>query len=119
MSLLRKQGIQHQVGFDPLCIKFNYKSFLNVGPSAPSLVRVLCSCSIVVWRAPDRAYGSITGYDVNFVPFGLNNVTISKGYQDLFHVISDDEVPMNIRGNTKVQVLCELAKLGDTSSKFV
>ena len=84
------------------------KSFLNVGPSAPSLVCGLCSCSIVVWRAPDRAHGSITGYDVNSVPFGLSNVTISKGYQDFFYVISDDEVPMNIRGNTKVQV-CELA----------
>ena len=45
---------------------------------------------------------------MNSVPFGLSNVTISKGYQDFFYVISDDEVPMNIRGNTKVQV-CELA----------
>ena len=74
---------------------------------------MLCSCSVVVWRAPDRAYGSITGYEVNFVPFGLKNVTISKGYEDLFHIIGD-EVPMNIRGNTKVQVLFGASKLSNT-----
>ena len=72
---------------------------------------------MVVWTSPERTYGRVIGYDVKFVPLDANNVTISKGPRELFHVIKDNEVPMNIRGNTQVQVFCEFAKLDKTISK--
>ena len=66
---------------------------------------------MVVWTSPKRTYSRVIGYDVKFVPLNENNVTISKGPRELFHVIRDNEVPMNIRGNTRVQVFCQFAKL--------
>ena len=79
-----------------------YLYTLNTGPNAPSLVLGLCS--VVVWTGPNRAYGRVIGYDVNFVPPGSSNVTVSKGIREMFHIIGENEVPMAIRGSTEVQV---------------
>ena len=76
--------------------------FITAGPNAPSLVLGLCS--VVAWTAPNKVYGRVIGYDVNFVPPRSTNVTVSKGIREMFHIIGEDEVPMANRGSTQVQV---------------
>ena len=90
---------------NPVMFCSNSHSLLksNAGPNAPALVRGLCT--VVVWTAPTRTYGRVIGYNINFVvPPGSNNVTISKGCREMFHVIEEDEVPTTIRGDAQVQV---------------
>ena len=72
-----------------------------VGSEAPS--RVLGHCSIVVWTTPSQSYGRITGYDVNFVNPGSDDVIVAKGNIELFHVIGD-EISVNNQERVMVQV---------------
>ena len=66
----------------------------STGANAPSLVLGLCTN--VVWTAPTRTYGRIIGYDMNFVlPGSDEDVLISKGSRELFHVIGDEIAPSN------------------------
>ncbi len=78
------------------------------GSEAPS--RVLGLCSVVVWTTPRRSYGKITGYDVNFVNPGSNNVIVAKGNRELFHVFGD-EVSVSNQDRVMVQVSCIAIKL--------
>ena len=88
--------------FAPLHFSSIY-TFHSIGANAPSLV--LGQCTIVVWTAPTRTYGRIIGYDVNFVLLGSDeDVTITKGSRELFHVIGD-EIPPGNEMSILVQVL--------------
>ncbi len=71
------------------------------GSEAPS--RVLGLCNVVVWTTPRRSYGRITGYEVNFVSSGSENVIVAKGNRKLFHIIGD-EVSVSNRERAMVQV---------------
>ena len=78
-------------------------TYHSTGANAPSLV--LGQCTNIVWTAPTRTYGRIIGYDVNFVlPGSEEDVMISKGSRELFHVIGDEIAPSN-EMSTLVQVL--------------
>ena len=51
-------------------------------------------CSVIVWKAPTRVYGVITGYDVSFSPPGEDNgVIVSNDRDELFHVVRASELP--------------------------
>ena len=67
------------------------------GANAPSLVLGLCSG--IVWTTPTRTYGTVTGYDLNFV-LSDKNVTVNKGNNELFHLIDTGSID---RLNTVVQ----------------
>ena len=86
-------------------------TYHSTGANAPSLV--LGQCTIVVWTAPTRTYGRIIGYDVNFVLLGSEeDVMISKGSRELFHVIGD-EIASSNELSTLVQVLYTNAVVDD------
>ena len=51
-------------------------------------------CSVIVWKAPTRAYGVITGYEVSFsLPGGDNGVIVSKNRDELFHAVKASNLP--------------------------
>ena len=51
-------------------------------------------CSVIVWKAPIRAYGVITGYEVSFsLPGGDNGVIVSKDRDELFHAVRAGDLP--------------------------
>ena len=52
---------------------------------------------------PHRSYGRITGYDVNFVNPGSDNIIVAKGNRELFHVI-EDAVSVSNQERVMVQV---------------
>ena len=73
--------------------------------------------SVIVWQAPFRAYGFISGYQIRLFNFEANNgvpgqideetlpgsVVISKNRDKLFHLLSANEVPIG-SGEVFVQV---------------
>ena len=59
---------------------------MRTGAEAPIGVLVLSNCSVVVWCAPRRAFGAITGYEVKFfIPNTSQNKVTSKD-RDVFYV---------------------------------
>ena len=73
-----------------------------VDPQAPRTVT-----SFIVWQAPSRAYGAVTGYDVRFINLGIadeGNV-ISKEKDELFHVVKESDLP-NQGASINIQVQC-------------
>ena len=44
-------------------------------------------CSVIVWKAPTRTYGVVTGYEVSSLPGEDNDVIVSKNRDELFHVV--------------------------------
>lgn len=62
-------------------------------------------CSVIVWQAPSRVYGVITGYDVMFLKSGSGggDVMVSKNRDELFHRVTEENV-LNGEGETLVQV---------------
>ena len=68
---------------------------MRTGAAAPIGVLVLSNCSVVVWRAPRRAFGAITGYEVKFfIPNTSQNIVISKDRDVFFHLVTDrDTLP--------------------------
>ena len=51
-------------------------------------------CSVIVWKAPTRAYGVITGYEVSFFfPGRDNGVIVSKDRDELFHIVRARDLP--------------------------
>ena len=65
---------------------------MRTGAEAPIGVLVLGNCSVVVWRAPRRAFGAITGYEVKFfIPNTSQNKVISKDRDVFFHLVTDSD----------------------------
>ena len=61
-------------------------------------------CSVIVWMAPTRAYGVITGYEVSFsLAGGDNSVIVSKNRDEFFHVVTARNLPRG-EGNILVMV---------------
>ena len=61
-------------------------------------------CSGIAWKAPARAYGVITGYEVSFSLAGRDNsVIVSKNRDELFHVVRARNLPHG-EGNILVMV---------------
>ena len=106
-------------------------------PQAPRSVTSFCA--VVVWQAPRRVYGVITGYDVRFVKFGSDGVTgeasvvITKNRDELFHRVQKADLPRG-EGEVLVQVhtyiymysyntqlMCnhEIGHLGDHSYMYI
>ena len=51
-------------------------------------------CSVILWKAPTRAYGVITGYEVSFSLPGVDNgVIVSKNRDEFFHVVKAGDLP--------------------------
>ena len=74
------------------------------GAEAPIDVLVLSNCSVVVWRAPRRAFGAITGYEVKFfIPNTSQNKVISKDRDVFFHLWTDSDT-LPGPGDVHVQV---------------
>ena len=84
---------------------------VSSGPQSPR--SVMSFCSVIVWQAPFRAYGFITGYEVRLFNSNSNmaedfmdgdlvgSVVISKNRDELFHEVSARDMP---RGNSSVLV---------------
>ena len=67
------------------------KIFLcNLVPQAPRSVTSFCT--VIVWKAPSRAYGLITGYDV-FFSNSNTQVIVRKNRDELFHAVQERELP--------------------------
>ena len=60
-------------------------------------------CSVIVWKAPTRTYGVITGYEVSF-SHSDNSVIVSKDRDELFHVVRARELPRG-EGDILVKVI--------------
>ena len=65
-------------------------------PEAPRSVTSFCT--VVVWQAPRRAFGVITGYDIAFLSSGAGGigqgqeiVTTKKG-DELFHRVEERDL---------------------------
>ena len=74
-----------------------------IDPQAPRAVTSFCD--VIVWQAPSRAYGAVTGYDVRFFNLGSadeGNV-ISKDRDELFHVVKESDLP-NQGASINIQV---------------
>ena len=72
---------------------------LNIDPQAPRSVTSFCC--VVVWQAPSRAYGVITGYDVrlfnSLAEDGLTDsegVVILKNRDEFFHAVVEEDFPV-------------------------
>ena len=71
--------------------------FPCLDPQAPRSVTSLCE--VIVWQAPSRAYGAITGYDVIFadtVSTSNSSVVqnlVLKDRDQLFHVVRESDLP--------------------------
>ena len=77
---------------------------MRTGAEAPINVIVLGNCSVVVWRAPRRAFGTITGYEVKFfIPNTSQNKVISKDRDVFFHLVTDSDT-LPGPGDVHVQV---------------
>ena len=83
---------------------------MSPDPQAPRSVTSFCA--VVVWQAPRRVYGIITGYDVRFVSpgsgsdgggTGETNVVITKNRDELFHRVQEADLPRG-EGEVMVQV---------------
>ena len=62
---------------------------MRTGAEAPIGVLVLGNCSLVVWRAPRRAFGAIIGYEVKFF---IPNTSQNKEDRDVFfHLVMDSD----------------------------
>ena len=75
-------------------------------PSDPEAPRsVMSFCAVIVWRAPSRAFGTITEYDVAFLRAGNGEegTVITKDRDVLFHRVEQLNLP-NGGGNVVVQV---------------
>ena len=66
-------------------------------PQAPRSVSSFCE--VIVWQAPSRAYGAITGYDVMFadtVSTSNSSVVqnlVVKNRDQFFHVVRESNLP--------------------------
>ena len=59
---------------------------------------------MVHWKAPSKAYGAITGYDVSFFLPGKNeSVVVRKERDEIFHIVEDGDLE-SVQGNTHVKV---------------
>ena len=68
-------------------------SFLyNLVPQAPRSVTSFCT--VIVWKAPSRAYGFITGYDI-FFSNSNTQVIVRKNRDEFFHAVQERELPTN------------------------
>ena len=77
---------------------------MRTGAEAPVDVQVLSNCSVVVWRAPRRAFGAITGYEVKFfIPNTSQIKVISKDRDVFFHLMTDSDT-LPGPGDVHVQV---------------
>ena len=77
-------------------------TIVRKGAEAPIGVLVLSNCSVIVWRAPRRAFGAITGYEVKFfIPNTSQNKVISKDRDVFFHLVTDSD---NLPGPGDVHV---------------
>ena len=72
----------------------------HLDPEAPRSVTSLCS--IIHWRAPHRAFGHITGYDVMFINGAAGNSTVTKRRDEIFHIV--DEATISHSEDVLVQV---------------
>ena len=78
---------------------------MTIDPQAPRTVTSFCD--VIVWQAPSRAYGVVTGYDVRFFNLGSadeGNV-ISKERDELFHMVKESDLP-NQGASINIQVQC-------------
>ena len=73
---------------------------LSSDPQAPRSVTSFCT--VIVWQAPRRAYGIISGYDVMFVDpeSGEGGTVITKERDQLFHKVEQG----NMQNGMLVQV---------------
>ena len=57
-------------------------------------------CAVVVWQAPRRAYGAITGYDIAFLSSGIRGTeeltATTKRGDELFHRVEEKDRASNI-----------------------
>ena len=75
-------------------------------PGAQPPRSVTSFCSVIVWKAPTRAYGEITGYEVSFsLPDGGDNGIISKDRDEFFHAVRASELP---RGEGDILVMVSI-----------
>ena len=60
---------------------------------------------MVYWKAPSKAYGVITGYEVSFFLSGKENgsVVMRKESDEIFHIVKDGDLE-SVQGNTQVKV---------------
>ena len=86
----------------------NYYCLFLAGPHAPRSVTSFCT--VIVWQAPTRVSGFITGYQLRFYSseqFGSGTgqmVLITKGRDELFHAVSAEDLPPRGSGDTLVEV---------------
>ena len=60
---------------------------------------------MVYWKAPSRAYGYITGYEVSFFLPGKGNetVVVRKESDEIFHIVKDGDLE-SVQGDAHVKV---------------
>ena len=86
------------------CFKVIFKMTYCTGAQPPRSVTSLCS--VIVWKAPTRTYGVITGYEVSFSLSGRDNgVVVSKNRDELFHIVRASELP---RGEGDILVMVSI-----------
>ena len=63
-------------------------------------------CSVIVWKAPSRAYGVITGYHISFSLPGENEsmLVVRKNRDELFHAVKEEDLKS---GNAKFMVILD------------
>ena len=64
---------------------------MYLGVQAPQ--NVASFCSVIVWKAPSRAYGVIIGYDISFFLPGRNeSVVVEKEKDEFFHIVKEGDL---------------------------
>jgi hypothetical protein len=55
---------------------------------------VMSFCSVIVWQAPSRAYGVISGYDLMLFNPGnaSESSVINKERDELFHIVKESDL---------------------------
>ena len=70
-----------------------YIYIFSLGAQAPRNVSLFC-CSVIVWKAPSRAYGVITGYHISFSLPGRNEsvLVVKKNRDEFFHAVKEQDL---------------------------
>ena len=65
---------------------------IPVGAEPPR--NVISFCSVIVWKAPSRAYGVITGYHISFSLPGRNEsvLVVRKNRDEFFHAVKEENL---------------------------
>ena len=77
----------------------------HIGAQPPRSVTSFCL--VIVWKAPTRVYGVITGYEVSSLPGGDNEVVVSKNRDEFFHAVKASSLP---RGEGDILIKVSISK---------